>query len=53
MKGWHPHRTALWIATVYIIALSWVCVHLWERVRELEAVLKLCSSFLYHTGGVP
>ncbi len=53
MKGWQPHRTTLVVAAIYIIALTFLCVHLWERVRELETALRLCSSFYYHTGGLP
>ena len=40
------------IASLYIITLTWLCPYLWERVRELEAVLTLCNSFIYHTGGM-
>lgn len=44
MKGWQPHRTPLIITSIYIIALTFLCVYLRERVRELETVLTLCNS---------
>ncbi len=51
MKGWQPHRIGFAILLLYMIALSFLCVHLLEQNQKLREEAKACQFYIRATGG--